>query len=302
MAAVAPVSAQDLTFFTTTTLEVSGALGRTLSSALNADDPMALLVCFKGSRLRIDGDEASTILDWSSGVQTFLDHSDRTFLRFDFTQMAGAIGERPRRDPTAGASAEVTRTAYPTGKRDNLGGYAAEQLVLVVELRTENAGGAQGRPPAAALVTDLWLSSEFPEYRLRREMAPEALAQYRRIGRPAGVTQALHALSAANALMASAWEESMAALEELEGTVLGSVTHFVMLPPGAALDRAEVFATSAEEVEDVPGLAQGAARPARQTVVMRVRIGITGVSTDAIAESTFAIPSSYKPKGLPGTG
>lgn len=300
MAAAAPVSAQDLTYFTTTTLEVSAALGRALSSALNVEDPIAQLVCFKGSRIRIDGDEASSILDWRSGVQTFLDHSDRTFLRMDFSQMAEAMGEaRPRHDPAAWTSAAVTRAVHPTWRKDDLGGYAAEELILVVELKPESSGGTQGPLPAAALVTQLWLSSEFPEYRLRQEMAPEALAQYRRIGRPGGLAQAVSALSRANVLLASGWEESMTALEELEGTVLGSVTHFVVLPPGAALDRAEVFATAAEEVEEVPGRAQGAARPTRQAVVMRVRTGISGVSTDVVAESTFAVPPSYKPKGTP---
>jgi hypothetical protein len=187
---------------------------------------------------------------------------------------------------------------FRTWRKDVIAGYAAEQLVLVVELKPQNAGGSQEtRVGATVFVTDLWLSSEFPEYRTRREMAPEALAQYRRIGRPAGVSEILHALSGANALLARGWEESMAAVEELEGTVLHSVTHFVVLPPGSALDRAKVLEAAGEAVEEVSGLVRGTPRPTRQVVVMRVRTDISGVKTDAVADSWFDIPSSYRPKG-----
>lgn len=304
MAAPAPTSAQDLTYFTTTTMEVSSALREVLTSLAKVDDPIVERVCFKGARVRKDQDQTSSIMDWSSGALTFLDHSDRTFLRFDFTQMAGALRESPpRRDSAEGPPIEVTRTTTRTVRKDDIGGYAAEQVVLVVELRPQNAEGPLGTHQAAtALVTDLWLSSEFPEYRLTREMAPEALALYRLGGGPAGVATALHALSGPHAALARGWEKSVEAVGELEGTVLRSVTHFVVIPPGAALDRARVLATPSEQVEEIAGLAQGVAHAARQVVIMRVRMEISGVSTDAVAESVFDIPPGYRERGARGGG
>lgn len=326
MAAATPASAQDLTYFTTTTMEVSGTLGRILSMVTKIDDPIVERTYLKGSRVRKDQDQASSIMDWSAGALTLLDHSDRTFMRFDFTQMAGALRDSPpQREPPEGPEVEVTLTTDRTGKRDVIAGYAAEQVVLVIEIKPENAAEAAETPPATtALVTDLWLSTEFPEYRMTQEMAAEALEQYRRGGGPAGVAQAMGALAGSDPAMRSGWEKNMEAVRELQGTVLRSTTHFVSVPPGATLDTRNVLETAGERVQEGGGVAQGAANAARQAlgglagrfgrnrqqqeapaaptqaVIMRVRSEISDVHTDAVAESMFDVPAGYTVKAPPG--
>jgi len=329
LTAAAPAGAQDLTYTTTTKMEISGTLGRILSLVTDVDKPMVEKTFFQGQRVRKDQDQSSSIMDWDAGALTLLDHKERTFTRIDFAQMAGQMAgavqeERPEAEAP---DMEVTVTTDRTGKTETIAGYAAEQVVLVIEMKPKNAAeGEEATPPATALVTDMWLSPDFPEYRMMQQMQGEATERLRESSAQ-GMAQAMGALAASDPAMKEGWEKNLEAMKELQGTVLRSTTHFVTVPPGATLDKQKVLDGAGEKVQEGGGVAQGAANAARQAlgglagrfgrgrqqqeaapaaptqaVIMRVRSEISDVGTGAVDPSVFGVPAGYTEKAPPGKG
>ena len=326
--AALPAAAQDLTYTTTTKMEMSGTLGRVLSVVGKMDEPMVEKTYLQGPRIRKDQDESSTIMDWEAGAMTLLDHPEKTFMRVDFAQMmeqmAGAMGQE-RADAGEAPEMEVTVSADRTGKTENIAGYVAEQVVLTVEMKPKSVEGEEGAAPTTALVTDLWLSTEFPEYRMMQEMKGEAIERFREGGASQGIAQAMGALAGANPGMEEGWQKNMEAMKELQGTALRSTTHFVTVPPGATLDRDQVLASAGEGVSEgggggaaaaarqaLGGLAgrfgrgrpqqqEAAAAPTAQVVTMRIKTEISDVGTGAVDPSLFLVPDGYTEK-TPPTG
>ncbi|MDP2956845.1 MAG: hypothetical protein Q8N53_10520 [Longimicrobiales bacterium] len=322
-----PAAAQDLTYTTTTKMEMSGTLGRILSMLTDMDKPQVEKTSFQGSRVRKDQEKTSSIMDWSAGAMTFLDHPELTFMRFDFTQMAEAPGESPsQREAGEGPEVEVTVTTDRTGKSETIAGYAAEQVILTVEMKPKDAAEAEETAQGGmALVTELWLSTAFPEYVMMQQMEGAALEQFRKSGGPQGVAEAMGALAGSDPRMQEGWEKNMEAMKELQGTALRSTTHFVSLPPGATLDRDKVLESSGQAVSEGGGVGQSAANVARQAlgglagrlgrgrpqeeaapaappaqaVIMRVKTEIGDVSTGAVDASVFLVPEGYTERTPP---
>lgn len=326
-AAARPAASQDLTYTTTTKMEISGTLGRILSLVSDVDKPMVEKTYFQGPLIRKDQEESSSIMDWNAGTMTLLDHPKKTYMVLDFArmaeQMAGAVGQER---PEAGEApdVEVTVSSERTGKTETIAGYAAEQVVLVIEVKPKSQGGEGEAGPTTALVTDLWLSPDFPEYRMMQQMEGEALERFRESSAQ-GMAQTMAALAGSNPAMKEGWEKNMQALKDLQGTTLRSTTHFVTVPPGATLDKEKVLATAGEKVQEGGGMAQGAANAARQAlgglagrfgrnrqqqqqeaaaptqaVVMRVKTEISDVGTGAVDPSLFQVPAGYTAKTPPG--
>jgi len=329
--AAVPAAGQDLTYTTTTKMEMSGALGRVLSVVGKMDEPMVEKTYLQGPKMRKDQEESSTIIDWDAGAMTLLDHPRKTFMRVDFAQMmeqmAGAMGaERP--EGGEAPEMEVTISSDRTGRTETIAGYAAEQFIVVVEMKPKAPPAEEeAAQPTTALVSDLWLSTEFPEYRLMQEMQGEAVQRFREGGAAQGMAQAMGALAATNPGMDEAWEKNLEAMKELQGSTLRTTTHFVSVPPGGTLDRDKVLESANEAVSEGGGAAQGAANaarqalgglagrfgrgrpqqqqeaappPAAQAVIMRFRSEISDVGTGAVDASLFQVPEGYIEKVPPG--
>lgn len=327
LAAAAPAGAQDLTYTTTTKMEMSGAMGRMLSMFTDMDKPMAEKTSYQGSRVRKDQDQSSSIMDWGTGALTLLDHKERTFTRVDFAQMTAQAAEamQAERPRAQGPEMEVNVRTDRTGKTETIAGYKADQVVLVIEMKPKGAEGDQAAQPTTALVTDMWLSTDFPEYQMMQHMAGD-VAERMRESAAQGVTQAMGALAGSDPAMKEGWEKNLEAMKELQGTALRTTTHFVTVPPGAELDVQKVLDSAGEKVQEGGGVAQGAGNAAKQAlgglagrfgrgrqqqqeqaqaaptqmVIMRVKSEISDVGTGAVDPSVFEVPAGYKEKAPPG--
>ena len=326
-----PAAAQDLTYTTTTKMEMSGTLGRILALLTDMDKPQVEKTFFQGPRIRKDLEERSSIMDWDAGAMTLLDHPERTYTRLDFAQMAeqmaGAAeeGAAQREAGEGGPEMEVTVSTDRTGRAETIAGYAAEQVILTVEVKPKDAAEAEEAAQGGmALVTELWLSTDFPEYVMMQQMEGEALERFKESGGGQGVAQAMAALAGSDPRMQEGWEKNLEAMKELKGTALRSTTHFVSLPPGATLDRDKVLGSADQAVSEGGGGggAAGAARqalgglagrlgrgrrqekaapaaPPAQAVIMRVRTEISDVSTGAVDASVFQVPEGYTERTPP---
>ena len=327
-AAAHPAAAQDLTYTTTTKLEMSGTLGRILSLVTDLDKPTVEKTYFQGARIRKDQEKSSSIMDWNAGTMTLLDHDKKTYTVLDFAQMleqTAAAVEQARPEAGEMPDVEVSVSSERTGKTETIAGYAAEQVVFVIEVKPKGQGGEGDAPPTTALVTDLWLSAEFPEYRMMQQMQGEGLEALRQSGAQA-MAQAMAALAGTDPTLKEGWEKNLEAMKDLQGTALRTTTHFVSVPPGATLDRQKVLDTAGERVQEGGGMGRTAANAARQAlgglagrfgrnrqqqqpqeaapptqaVIMRVRSEIGDVGTGGVDPSVFQLPEGYTEKALPG--
>ncbi|MGD8322220.1 MAG: hypothetical protein PVJ02_17345 [Gemmatimonadota bacterium] len=341
--------AQSLRYTSTTRAELSGAVGRVVSSMGGLGEPTVETTSIQGSKIRKDDEKTSEIMDWDAGTMTLLDHASRTFVRYSFADMAqamaegvkGAEGAQGQQQAPAGEAApqggeepraelEWKVSTDRTGKHETIAGYDTEEVILTVELhakQTAEAAAASGEdePQQAdmAVVTDLWLSTDFPEQKLMEQMQGEALKQFRESGAAQEMASSMQGVSAYNPGVEDAWQKNREALEELDGTALRATMHFVLLPPGVSLDRDQVLAdadrslssdvadAAAESAKDaaknaVSGLAgrfgfgkkkkepkEETAPEPTQAEFMRIISEVHDVSTDPLDPSVFKVPEGY---------
>lgn len=360
----ASLSAQSLRYTSTTKAELSGAVGRMVSMMGGMGKPTVETTSIQGSKIRKDDENTSEIMDWDAGTMTMLDHESRTFMQYNFADMAqamadamknaqGAQSEAKAQADAARAEAQGQQAQEPqvtfdwkvstdrTGKHETILGYDAEEVILTLEIQAKQtpeaaAASGEGEPQQAnmAIVTDLWLSSDFPEQELMAQMQGDAMKQFQESGAAQEMASSMQGLSAYDPRLKDAWQKNMEALSELKGTALRSTMSFVMLPPGVTLDRDKVLAESGESLSsDVAGAAASSAKDAAkeamsglagrfgfgkkkkeepkeeekapeptQAVFMRITSEISDVSTDPIDPSVFQVPDGYTERKMPTPG
>ncbi len=328
-------AAQDLKYTTTTTMELGGAMGTIASMMPELGEPVLETTYIRGTRIRTDVDERSSVMDWSTGDMLEIDHVAREYVRFNVFEMAEAMAgvlEEGVTVEAAPAEQEEAEEADPqfevrfsvdrTGVREAVKGYDAEQSLLVVEIvpivppDEDVEDGGQ-----LAVVTELWLSTEFPEYQLMRDMQAEAAERFRESGAAQNMSQSLEGLESFDPRLREAWQENLEAMKELEGTALRSTVHFVTVPMGVQLDRDKVLAEADQGLGSaVAGAARESARDAArsvlgrfgrrqeepeepeptQSVFMRIVTEIEDVETAILGDDLFGPPEGYTERPMEG--
>ncbi len=328
--------AQDLKYTTTTTVELGGAMGTIASVMPELGEPVLETTYLKGTRIRTDVDERSSVMDWVSGDMLEIDHVARTYVRFNVFEMAeamaGMLEQGVEAEPTRVEPEEAEQTEPQfevhfsidrTGVQQVVNGYDAEQALLVVEVvpivppedDLEDAG-------ELAVVTELWLSTDFPEYQLMRDMQAEAAERLRESGATQNMSQSMEGLAESfDPRLREAWQENLEAMKELEGTALKSTVHFVTVPMGVDLDREKVLAEANQGLGSaVAGAAREGVRDAArsalgrfgrrqeepeepepaQSVFMRIVTEIGEIETATLGDDLFAVPDGYAEQPLEG--
>ncbi len=337
-------NAQSLQYRTTTRLELSGAVGRMVSMVGGVGDPVVETTSIQGSKIRQDQDNSSEIMDWDAGTMTMLDNQADTYTRFDFAQMAhamaGAAGQasaakQPTGSEQQGATAQpdvtfdVKVSTDPTGKHQKIDGYDTEETILTLEIvaketaeAAQAAGEDQPQQAGMAIVTDLWMSTDFPEQKLMEQMQGKALESFRESGADRELAGSMAGLASYDPRIEGAWQKNLEALRELKGTALRTTMHFVSLPQGVKLDRNKVLAEADKSLATdlTDAAASGAKEAAKnalsglagrfgrhkkeepkkeeaptptQAVFMRVTSEIGDVKTAPLDPSTFEVPAGY---------
>jgi hypothetical protein len=339
LAAIAlPVSAQELTYTETTRMEMGGMMGAMMSMMGGMGDEQTETVYLEGTRMRRDSEETSTIMDLSTGDVVMLNHDDRTFVRMNFREMMEGMMDRSEearaRADSAMAATEARGEEMPeyevsfstdrTGETGTINGYDAEQVLMVVEFegRVDEEETAQENPFAGmrmALVTELWLSTDFPEWSMMQELRDEmqeAWGDSGPFGGPEGSTMA--PVPGMGERFRVAMEEQQEALQELEGTPVRTVMSWVSMAPDAELDPRAVVE---QEVGGGGGAGAGAADAARSAlrglfgggdeeeeeepaapVVMRMVTEVQDVESGPLDPALFEVPEGYTERSAPGMG
>lgn len=353
------VAAQSLRYTSTTKAELSGAVGRMVSMMGGLGKPTVETTSIQGAKIRRDDEKTSDIMDWDDGTVTMLDHDSRTFMRFKFADMAQAMADAMKNAQGAQAQAQAQAEAARkeaeaqqdqnpqvtfdlemstdrTGKHETIAGYDAEEVILTGLIHAKQtaeaaaeAGEAEPQQMDMAIVTDLWLSTDFPEQQLVAQMQGEAMQQFQESGAAQEMAASMQGLTAYDPRIEGAWQKNLDALKELDGTALRTTMHFVLVQPGMTLDRDKVLAEADKSLSsDVAGAAaasaEGAAKKAigglagrfgfgkkkeepkeekqpepSQVVFMRIESQVTDVSTDPLDPSVFQVPDGYTERQMP---
>lgn len=362
--AASPADAQDLRYVRTNHMEVGGTAGRFLSALPGGGDPTVETTFLKGNRIRRDqGAASSSIMDWDTGILTTLDHASRTFTEVNLLQVAEATAEggkamqgglKDMKDAVADGAetaAQETEQAYRedggdqlglrvfveserTGRTETIQGYTAEQVLVSLEIKGEKDMAdweAQDKRGGLAIVTEVWLSKDFPEYQMMADMEGEALEQLQDDGADKGFLGALEYLVTYDPRVKFAFEKNRETIDAMDGVPLRTTMHFVNLPDDARLDRDQVLAEADRSlINDATDAAQKNAKKAArsavsgltgrmfgrkkapepepepeaasQKVFLRFVSEISDVETATLSEDLFEVPANYtQAKGSPET-
>jgi len=346
-----PLAAQDLTYVQTSRVEFGGSIGRIMAMMPGMEDTSQEKVFLKGTRMRRDSEDASTIMDWATGEMIILDHVDRTFVRITWAEAVEAMSQVAQggvAHAEAGMEMEMEEVedAEPrptfttrfdtdrTGRTERINGYEAEQVVVTLEIEgemppeeTEQDQENELAQGAMAVVSELWLSTDFPEWTMMQEAREEMAESFRASGMGENMQESMGGLSAMDPRIEVAMSENQDALAALEGTAVKTVVNLVAVPPELELEVDAVLAQSDEELAAGMGslAAAGAGAAARQalgglrsrfgrqrqeepaepeptqSIFMRITSEIGDVETGDLDDSIFAPPEGYteRPADLP---
>ncbi len=325
---------QDLTYTTVTRGEFGGALGTLLRFVPGAHDPMRETVFMKGHLMRTDEGRTSTIMNFQEGLFTHLDHQERSYFSFNLAEMQAELAaalEGLELDQPEDAPAEEPEVTFDvrlsterTGRRMSFDGYSAEQVLMVVEVVPRSTDPAAPPEEAGSMVlfNEVWLSTDFPNLSAIWE-AQMAAGQEMIEGIQGGFTAALQQAFTSDPRMEEAFERGAQELQEMEGMPVRTVSSFVILAPGAQLDRDAVLAAVDQPLSAGTGevVAEGAQEAARaavrsltrgvlgrrqqeeapaeeevgppQTIVMRTTSVVEEVRTDTLSPDLFRPPADY---------
>lgn len=345
IAAAAPsLSAQSLRYASVTKMELGGAFGRMMSMMPGVGDPMESVTSIQGLRVRTDDPgNTSTIVDWETGMMTMLDHASRTYARMDFQQMIEQMGagmqqaaaeQSPEVPEQPAAEFDFRFATERTGRTERVAGYEAEQVFLTMELVPKEAPDAEDEEDEAeragmAVVTELWLSADFPEYAMMQAMDGETVERMREsAAKGAGASMAMFA--SYDPRLSEAMERNATELGKMEGHPVRMTTHFVAVPQDVPLDRDAVLASADRSLAgDAAGAAaSGAADAAKkalgglagrfgrgrreepeqeeeeeapaQAVFMRVTTEVRDVDIGELDASIFEVPEGYTERTVEG--
>ncbi len=292
-----PVSSQDFTYTTVTTGEFGGTLGMLMQMVPGAEDPTRETTYLKGSLMRTDRGETSTIMDWSEGRLTMLMHEPKTFYSFTLEQMQDRVAATATL-AVAEAEAEAAQVegAQPseqgepafdirvstdrTGQTQDFGGYSAEQVLMVIEIvpRAEEAEAAVQDSGSIVLLTELWLSEDFPGYEAFQAAQEEIGKEFLESGGGEGIAAAFQQAFDSDSRMQGAFEKSMEEMEDLKGMQVKTVTSFVTVPAGVSFDREAVLAAAGQPLSEGVGsaIAAAAAEEVARGAVRNLTRGLLG--------------------------
>jgi hypothetical protein len=238
-------------------------------------------------------------------------------------------------DPETRPQIQAEISVDRTGKSEEISGYQADQVILTLTLApTEEAVEENPEMEGAALavVTELWLSTDFPEAALMEAMQGEAMDRMREtFSAQGGAASSMEAMSAFDPRLKDAWAKNAEELSKLEGTALRTTMHFVSVPPGVELDRDQVLADADKSLASGAGgaVAAGAADAAKkalgglagrfgrgkkeepkeeeapaatQSVFLRAVTEIGDVKTGDLDAALFLVPDGYTERTVPTGG
>jgi hypothetical protein len=333
MAISTQLGAQDLEYKTVTKLDMGGGALNFVVKLAGSSEKIETAY-LKGSRLRTDEGNSSTIIDFEKHRLITLDHKAKTFSAVGFDQMAAmaqamaaqaqAEVQAARSKGIASASNDSVRVDFkydlqvePTGERERIADQDAQRYVLT--LRTDMTftpeGGQSAEAGTLVLLVDSWNSTDGVLAGAYRRLAEREYAEYRKTF----AKQEMGSLFMQDPKLRAAAEKAAAEAEKMGGFPVRQTTYLVVVPPGVEFDAKALLAANAAGSGNTTGnvtrnVVRGALGGAlgralggqskqeekkadekpRPLTLLKVVSEVRDLKAKTLPESLFEIPAGYK--------
>lgn len=318
--AVGPADAPHVRYRSTTSMNL-GMLGRMARFLGKELETQSETVSISGLRQRTDAGDQSTILDLENGSMIMLDHEKRQYTVMTFDEMVermdDALAEMKNQDDQPeqadgsgqeiDADVEFDMSVERTGRAESINGAPSEQLLLTmradfdIQGTDENGEEASVRGTTYALV-DTWTSSDIAGLKTIQNFERYAGEQMGASLQQSDFGSSLQAMGM-DPRTGELIEEAGKEMQKLDGLVVRSTTHLILVPEGQALDvEAALNPPSGQEGGGANAFAQmaagteegGNAAPAEQVTLMRITTQISDLQVDPLPADHFEITPDYK--------
>ena len=145
-------------------------------------------------------------------------HAAQVARRGDPATVPGEAGEPEAQEEV---SFDVRFSTDRTGRTQSFGGYSAEQVLMTVEIvpRSEEVAAEEAEAGPMVLLTELWMSEDFPGYEAVQEAQAEMGREFLESG-GSGMADAFQQAFASDPRMQEAFEKNMEEMKELTGIIL----------------------------------------------------------------------------------
>jgi hypothetical protein len=138
-------------------LKVAGVFSK------QAREPIEATVAFKGNKMVHRGAMQASIIDLDARTITSIDLQKKQYSVMTFDEMKQAmeqLSEKTKQNKDADMSFKVSADA--TGKRKQIAGYDAKELLMKIQMQaTDKKSGQNG---SMVVMTDLWIAENVPGY------------------------------------------------------------------------------------------------------------------------------------------
>lgn len=320
-----PADAPHVRYRSVTSMDL-GALGRMARFLGKELEHQTETVSISGLRQRSDSENQSTIIDLESERMIMLDHEKRQYSVFSFTEMAERMdealaemkAETERQDapdadqgdaadqPDVETDVSLDMSVDRTGRTETINGSPSEQLLIKmradfdVKGTDESGEEASFRGTTYALV-DTWMAKDIAGLKtiqnFQREMGE-------RMGATMAETDAGESLAAmgVSPQIGTLMEEAGKEMQALDGFVVRSTMHLILVPEGEELDVEKALSpSSGDQAGGAAALAQmgadsenDAEPPAEQVTLLRTVTQIGDLEVTPLPDGHFDIPSDYE--------
>jgi hypothetical protein len=242
---------------------------------------------FKGQKMKMEGSDSSTILDFDAQTLTVIHHSAKTYTVTKFADLGQAM-----RNADVDAKIDVRETA----QRKNINGYNASEIVMTMSV--ENPQTAQ-MGMKMQIEMDIWMSPDVPGAKDLRAFYEKNADRF---------PWAAMAGSGANPVMQKVMADMQKKMIALGGIAVLQVMRMKMAGGNEAQTaqmqqgiRAQLEAMRAKGGQQAAMAEQalarmGAAGGGNGGTMMEITTESTGFSTGSITDAVFAIPDGYAKK------
>lgn len=321
--ATGPANAPQVRYRSTTSMNL-GALGRMARLFGKEIENQSETIAISGERQRTDADNQSTIIDLDTGNFVTLDHERRQYSVWSFDEMmqrmdeAVAEMEKQAEAPAAQpqteqrsdeqdveADVEFDMSVDRTGRKETINGAPSEQVLLTIRAdfdvrSTDESGQEESVQGTTYALVDSWTSSELAGIEtindFQRRMAGQMAADLQ-----ASETGASISAMGLDPRMGELMKEAGEELEALDGMVVRSTMHLVLVPEGQELD-VEAVLNPTDAGGDAGALeqmaanaeAEGDASPTQQFTLLRVTTQVSDLQIEPLPDDYFEVPADYK--------
>lgn len=212
-----------------------------------------------GHKMRVESENAATIIDADAGRFTHIDHKQKTYTSMTFADMAAVMQQAtqsarqsaqqakaeqakaeqakdpkaPKGDVTVNYKVAVDRP----GEHAKIAGYDAERVFLTITMEAEATPEGQKTEQVGSMVflLDQWRSTDAPQIAAIEEFQRAYAQKVGQAFRP--TVEGLQAAFSSDPRIKTGFEAAGKELAKVPGVALRSVTYVAGVPAGLTFDR-----------------------------------------------------------------